>query len=93
MRKHVEKAIEKAADKQLEKAKNITPVMALEPESVKHPEPEKIPAAIKRAIEAGYRELIDEINARKERIEELEMEIAEFEKEIDVIKDWEVEHI
>ena len=64
----------------------------LKPESVKHPEPEKIPAAIKRAIEAGYRELIDEINARKERIEELEMEIAEFEKEIDVIKDWEVEH-
>lgn len=32
MRKHVEKAIKKAADKQLEKAKNITPVMTLEPE-------------------------------------------------------------
>jgi leucyl aminopeptidase (aminopeptidase T) len=32
MRIHVDKAIKKAADKQLEKAKNITPVMALEPE-------------------------------------------------------------
>ena len=32
MRKHVEKAIKKAADEQLEKAKNITPVMALDSE-------------------------------------------------------------
>jgi hypothetical protein len=90
MRKHVEKAIEKAADKQLEKAKNITPVFTA-PE-VKDPEPEKIPPVVLRALKAGLDDLKSEIEARRDRIEELEAEIAEFEKDIAALRAWEEEH-
>lgn len=87
MRKHVEKAIEKAADKQLEKTKNITPVMALDPE------PDTIPPVVKRAIDYGLADLIEMVDARRNRIYEIETEIAEFEKDIAALKAWKEEHI
>lgn len=91
MRKHVEKAIEKAADKQLEKAKNIIPIFTA-PE-VKDPEPEKIPPVVLRALKAGLEDLASEIEARRDRIEELEAEIAEYEKDIAALKAWKEKHI
>lgn len=90
MRKHVEKAIEKAADKQLEKAKNMTPIFTA-PE-VKDPESEKIPPVVKRAIDYGIADLIEMVDARRNRIEELKAEIAEFEKDIAALRAWEEEH-
>ena len=56
------------------------------------PEPEPIPPVVKRALAAGHMALVDEINARRERIEELEAEIAEFEKDIAALKAWKEEH-
>ena len=91
LRKHVEKAIEKVADKQLEKAKNIIPIFTA-PE-VKDPEPEKIPPVVLRALKAGLEDLTSEIQARRDCIEELEAEIAEYEKDIAALKAWKEEHI
>lgn len=56
------------------------------------PEPEPIPPVVKRALAAGHMALVDEINARRERIEELEAEIAEFEKDIAALNAWKEEH-
>lgn len=91
MKKHVDKAIEKAADEQLEKAKNIIPIFTA-PE-VKDPEPEKIPPVVIRALKAGLDDLTSEIQARRDRIEELEAEIAEFEKDIEALNYWREMHI
>lgn len=60
------------------------------PEPIK--EPEKIPPVVKRAIESGFHYLADEIDARRNRIEELEAEIAEFEKDIEALRKWRDEH-
>ena len=54
--------------------------------------PEKIPPVVTRAINAGYAYLGSQIDARRDRIEELEAEIAEFEKDIAALKAWEEEH-
>ena len=89
MRKHVEKAIETAADKQLEKAKNIIPIFTA-PED---PETEKIPPVVMRAIDAGLIDLGNEIEARMERIKMLEAEIAEFQKDIDKLRAWKEMHV
>ena len=89
MNKHVEKAIEKAADKQLEKAKNIIPIFTA-PED---PETEKIPPVVMRAIDAGLIDLGNEIEARMERIKMLEAEIAEFKKDIDKLRAWKERHV
>lgn len=91
LRKHVEKAIEKASDEQLEKTKNIIPIFTA-PE-VKDPEPEKIPPVVLRALKAGLDDLKSEIEVRRDRIEELKAEIAEFEKDIAALKAWKEEHI
>jgi len=57
------------------------------------PEPEKIPPVVKRAIDSGFHYLADEIDARRNRIEELEAEIAEFEKDIAALRAWQEEHV
>lgn len=51
-------------------------------------EPEKLPGVIRRALEAGYGDLLDEIANRRERIEELQAEIEEYEKDIKALKKW-----
>ena len=51
-------------------------------------EPEKLPGVVRRALEAGYAHLVDEIAERRERIEDLQAEIAEFEKDIAALKKW-----
>ena len=56
------------------------------------PEPEKIPPVVKRAIDYGIADLIEMVDARKNRIEELKAEIAEFEKDIAALRSWEEEH-
>jgi len=85
-----EQAIKKIMDEQLEKAKNIIPIFTA-PE-VKDPESEKIPPVVLRALKAGLEDLTSEIEARRDRIEELEAEIAEFEKDIAALRAWEEEH-
>lgn len=89
MNKHVEQALKKAVDKQLEKAKNIIPIFTA-PED---PEPEKIPPVVMRAIDAGLIDLGNEIEARMDRIKMLEVEIEEFKKDIDKLRAWKEEHI
>lgn len=51
-------------------------------------EPEKLPSVVRRALEAGYGDLLDEIANRRERIEELQAEIEEYEKDIKALKKW-----
>lgn len=51
-------------------------------------EPEKLPGFVRRALEAGYAHLVDEIADRREQIEDLQAEIAEFEKDIAALKKW-----
>lgn len=55
-------------------------------------EPEKLPGVVCRAIDAGFHDLADEIDKRRNRIEELEAEIAEFEKDIDALRKWREAH-
>lgn len=55
-------------------------------------EPEKLPGVVCRAIDAGFHYLADEIDKRQNRIEELEVEIAEFEKDIDALRKWREAH-
>lgn len=62
------------------------------PEPAKEPE-KKIPPVVKRAIDYGIADLIEMVDARRNRIEELEAEIAEFEKDIAALRAWEEEHI
>ena len=55
-------------------------------------EPEKLPGVVCRAIDAGFHDLADEIDKRRNRIEELEAEIAEFEKDIAALRKWREAH-
>ena len=55
-------------------------------------EPEKLPGVVCREIDAGFHDLADEIDKRRNRIEELEAEIAEFEKDIDALRKWREAH-
>ena len=54
---------------------------------------EKIPPVVLRALKAGLEDLTSEIEARRDRIEELEAGIAEYEKDIAALKAWKEEHI
>jgi hypothetical protein len=63
-----------------------------EPEPAKEPEKEKIPPVVKRALESETAYLANEIEARRNRIEELEAEITEFQKDIAALRAWEEEH-
>ena len=47
-----------------------------------------IPPVVRRAIDCGFHYLADEIDTRRNRIEELEAEIEEFEKEIEALEAW-----
>ena len=55
-------------------------------------EPDKLPGVVCRAIDAGFHDLADEIDKRRNRIEELEAEIAEFEKDIAALRKWREAH-
>lgn len=55
-------------------------------------EPEKLPGVVCRAIDAGFHYLADEIDKRQNRIEELEAEIEEFEKDIAALRCWREAH-
>lgn len=63
-----------------------------EPEPIQEPELEKIPPVIQRALKAGLEDLTEEIEVRRNRIEELEAEIAEFEKDIAALNYWREMH-
>ena len=56
------------------------------------PESNKLPPVVKRAIDYGIADLIEMVDARRNRIEELKAEIAEFEKDIAALRAWEEEH-
>lgn len=55
-------------------------------------EPDKLPPFVQRALDAGFHDLADEIDRRRNRIEELEAEIAEFEKDIAALRCWREAH-
>lgn len=55
-------------------------------------EPEKLPGVVCRAIDAGFHYLADEIDKRQNRIEVLEAEIEEFEKDIAALRCWREAH-
>lgn len=79
------------------KKPEVIPEPLVEPEkgnqSSTNPEPEKIPPVIRRALEARLADLEDAIDTRRNRIEELEAEIVEFEKDISSLKAWKEQHI
>lgn len=55
-------------------------------------EPDKLPPVVQRALDAGFHDLADEIDRRRNRIEELEAEIAEYEKDISALRCWREAH-
>lgn len=55
-------------------------------------EPDKLPPVVQRALDAGFHDLADEIDRRRNRIEELKAEIAEFEKDISALRCWREAH-
>ena len=55
-------------------------------------EPDKLPGVVCRAIDAGFHYLADEIDKRQNRIEELEAEIEEFEKDSEALRKWRETH-
>ena len=55
-------------------------------------ETDKLPPVVQRALDAGFHDLADEIDRRRNRIEELEAEIAEFEKDISALRCWREAH-
>lgn len=55
-------------------------------------EPDKLPGVVCRAIDSGFHDLADKIDKRRNRIEELEAEIAEFEKDIAALRKWREAH-
>ena len=55
-------------------------------------EPDRLPGVVCRAIDSGFHDLADEIDKRRNRIEELEAEIAEFEKDIAALRKWREAH-
>lgn len=55
-------------------------------------EPDKLPPVVQRVLDAGFHYLADEIDRRRNRIEELEAEIAEFEKDIAALRCWREAH-
>lgn len=69
----------------------LTKGQELEPPK-KEPEKKKIPPVVKRAIDYGIADLIEMVDARRNRIEELEAEIAEFEKDIAALRAWKEEY-
>lgn len=68
------------------------PMITAPNEPEPEPVPEIIPPVVKRAIDYGIADLIEMVDARRNRIEELEAEIAEFEKDIAALRAWEEEH-
>ena len=50
---------------------------------------EKLPAAVRRAIQEHIQTLQDQIDQREQRISELRMEQEEFQKDIDSLRKWE----
>lgn len=59
---------------------------------IPYKETNKLPPVVKRAIDYGIADLIEMVDARRNRIEELKAEIAEFEKDIAALRAWEEEH-
>lgn len=59
---------------------------------IPYKKPEKMPPVVKRAIDYGIADLIEMVDARRNRIEELKAEIAEFEKDIAALNAWKEEH-
>lgn len=51
-------------------------------------EPEKLPGFVRRALDAGYRDLVEKIDECRSEIEEKEALIAEYEKDIEALKKW-----
>lgn len=92
-----QEASEKAKKRIPYKKPEVIPEPLVEPEkdnqSSTNPETEKIPPVIRRALEAGLADLEDAIDTRRNRIEELEAEIVEFEKDISSLKAWKEQHI
>lgn len=92
----------KSADKpeQLEECENGIPNTPLVPAEIQkeistiaeeksaNVEPDKLPPVVRRAIDFGFHYLADEIDKRRNRIEKLEAEIAEFEKDIVALRKW-----
>lgn len=50
--------------------------------------PEKLPGFVRRALDAGYRDLVEKIDECRSEIEEKEALIAEYEKDIEALKKW-----
>lgn len=60
-----------------------------QPENAAEKQQEKLPAAVRRAIQEHIQTLQDQIDQREQRISELRMEQEEFQKDIDSLRKWE----
>lgn len=85
----INEEFEQAVDQMIEEAK--TPIEAVQdqPDELEPVYTDKLPPVVLRAIRYSLRDMESEIESREERIAELQIEIAEFRKGIDVLREWE----
>lgn len=59
---------------------------------IPYKKPEPIPPEVRKAIDRGFADLLEMIQARKNNIHVLQCEIEELEKEADALRAWKEEH-
>lgn len=83
---------EQAVDQMIEEAKTPTEAVQVQPAELEPVYTDKLPPVVLRAIRYSLSDMESEIESREERIAELQIEIAEFRKDIDALKAWREAH-
>lgn len=88
----VNKEFDDAVNQMIEEAKTPTEAVQVQPAELEPVYTDKLPPVVLRAIRYSLSDMESEIESREERIAELQIEIAEFRKDIDALKAWREAH-
>ena len=88
----VNKEFDDAVNQMIEEAKTPTEAVQVQPAELEPVYTDKLPPVVLRAIRYSLSDMESEIESREERIVELQIEIAEFRKDIDALKAWREAH-
>ena len=88
----VNKEFDDAINQMIEEAKTPTEAVQVQPAELEPVYTDKLPPVVLRAIRYSLSDMESEIESREERIAELQIEIAEFRKDIDALKAWREAH-
>lgn len=83
---------EQAVDQMIEEAEAPAEAVQEQPAVLEPVYTDKLPPVVLRAIRYSLIDMESEIESREERIAELQIEIAEFRKDIDALKAWREAH-